>query len=61
MTPFNTVLLIGWIFLILSWIPSGWYPKRIRPTSERESYLIKMLLVGIAVGMHIANVIYLWS
>ena len=61
MTPFGTVLLIGWIFLIASWIPSGWYPKRIQPTTEREQYLIKMLLAGISVGMHIANGIYQWT
>jgi len=61
MTPFNAVLLIGWIFLITSWIPSGWYPKPLKPTSERESHLIKMILSGIAVGMFIANGIYLWS
>ena len=61
MTQFDTVLSIGWIFLIASWIPSGWYPKRIRPTSERESHLIKMLLAGIALGMHIANGIYQWT
>ena len=61
MTPFNTVLLIGWIFLILSWIPSGWYPKPLRPTTEREQYLIKMLLAGISIGLHIANGIYQWN
>ena len=61
MTPFSTVLLIGWIFLITSWIPSGWYPKRLRPTSAQESHLIKMLLAGIALGMHIANGIYQWT
>lgn len=61
MTTFDTVLSIGWIFLIASWIPSGWYPKRIQPTTEREQYLIKMLLAGISVGMHIANGIYQWT
>ena len=61
MTTFDTMTLIGWIFLIASWIPSGWYPKRIRPTSERESHLIKMLLAGISVGMFIANAIYQWT
>ena len=61
MTPFDTITLIGWALLILSWIPSGWYPKRIRPTTEREQYLIKMLLAGVSVGMFIANGIYLWS
>lgn len=61
MTPFDTITLIGWALLITSWIPSGWYPKRIRPTIERERYVIKMLLAGISVGMFIANGIYLWS
>ena len=61
MTQFDMVLSIGWVFLIASWIPSGWYPKRIRPTSTQESHLIKMLLAGISLGMHIANGIYQWT
>ena len=61
MTQFDTVLLIGWIFLIASWIPSGWYPKCLRPTSAQESHLIKMLLAGISLGMFIANAIHQWT
>jgi len=58
MTKFDTTLLIGWLLLIASWIPSGWYPKRLRPSTEHESYLIRMLLAGICVGMFIANGIH---
>ena len=61
MTQFDAVLPIGWVLLITSWIPMGWYPKRIRPTSEQESHLIKMLLAGISLGMFIANGIYQWT
>ena len=58
MTKFDTVLLIGWLLLIVSWIPTGWYPKRLRPQTERESYLIKMLFAGLSLGMFIAMGIY---
>ena len=61
MTTFDTVLSIGWVFLIASWIPSGWYPKRLRPSTQQHELFIKMLLTGIALGMHIANGIYQWT
>ena len=61
MTQFDTVLLISWALLITSWIPSGWYPKRLRPSTQQHELLIKMLLAGISLGMHIANGIYQWT
>ena len=61
MTQFDMVLLIGWIFLIASWIPSGWYPKRLRPSTQQHELYIKTLLSSIALGMHIANGIYQWT
>ena len=61
MTQFDMVLLIGWVFLIASWIPSGWYPKRLRPSTQQHELYIKTRLLGIALGMHIANGIYQWT
>jgi hypothetical protein len=45
----NLVFIIGWVFLIISWI----WPKH-----KWGGITIKMLLNGISLGLFIANAIY---